>query len=68
MNVNEKDATAFVVAALGLSLGAGAIGAVSILGAQVAVWVVAIVANAVVFAGAAALVVAGKAAYALAQE
>jgi hypothetical protein len=68
MNVNDKDATAFVVAALGLSLGAGAIGAVSILGAQVAAWVVAIVANAVVLAGAAALVVAAKAAYALAQE
>jgi hypothetical protein len=68
MNVSDKDATAFLVAALGLSLGAGAIGAVSILGAQVAAWVTAIVANVVALAGAAAIVVAAKAAYALAKE
>ena len=68
MNVGDKDATAFLVAVLGLALGAGAIGAVSILGAQVAGWVVAIVNNAVALAGAAAIVVAAKAAYALAKE
>jgi hypothetical protein len=68
MNVSDKDATAFLVAALGLSLGAGAIGAVSILGVQVAGWVAAIVGNLVALAGAAALVVAGKALYALAKE
>jgi len=68
MNVNDKDATAFLVAALGLSLGAGAIGAVSILGAQVASWVAGIVGNVVALVGAAALVVAGKAVYALAKE
>jgi hypothetical protein len=68
MNVADKEATAFLVAVLGLALGAGAIGSVSILGAQVAGWVNMIVANVVAFAGAAALVVAAKAAYALAKE
>lgn len=68
MNVGDKDATAFLVAALGLSLGVGFIGAVSILGAQVAGWVTAILGNAVAFVGAAALVVAAKAVYALAKE
>jgi len=68
MNVGDKDATAFLVAVLGLALGAGAIGAVSILGAQVAGWVTVIVNNVVALAGAAALVVAAKAAYALAKE
>ena len=67
MNVAEKDTTAFLVAVLGLALGAGAIGAVSILGVQVASWVNLIVANVVVFAGAAAIVVAAKAAYSLAR-
>jgi len=68
MNVNSKDATAFVVAVLGIAIGAGAIGSVNILGAQVAGWVNIIVANVVAFAGAAALVVAAKAAYAIAKE
>lgn len=68
MNVGDKDATAFLVAVLGLALGAGYIGAVSILGAQVAGWVTTIVGNVVAFAGAAALVVAAKAGYAMAKE
>ena len=67
MNVDDKDATAFLVAVLGLALGAGAIGSVSILGAQVAGWVTVIVGNVVALAGAAAIVVAAKAAYALAK-
>ncbi len=68
MNVSSKDATAFVVAVLGIAIGAGAIGSASILGAQVAGWINIIVGNVVVFAGAAALVVAVKTAYAIAKE
>jgi hypothetical protein len=68
MNVSDKDATAFIVAVLGLGVGAAAIGAVSILGVQVAGWVTAIIGNVVALAGAAALVVAAKAGYALAKE
>lgn len=68
MNVDDKEATGFLVAVLGLGMGAMYISSVSILGAQVAGWVTIIVSNAVAFAGAAALVVAAKAAYALAKE
>ena len=68
MNVSDKDATGFLVAVLGLALGAGAIGAVDILGSSIAEIVAAIVTNVVALAGAAALVVAAKAAYALGKE
>ncbi len=68
MNVGDKDATAFLVAVLGLSFGAGHIASVSIIGAQAAGWITAILGNVVAFVGAAALVVAGKAVYALAKE
>ncbi len=68
MNVEDKNATAFLVAALGLGMGAGYIGAVSILGVQVAGWIVAIVGNVVALVGAAAIVVAGKAVYSIAKE
>ena len=68
MNVADKNSTAFLVAVLGLAIGAGAIGSVSILGAQIQTAVVVIVNNVVALAGAAALVVGAKAAYALAKE
>ena len=68
MNVKDKDATGFLVAVLGLGAGAAAIGAIDILGEQVAGWITVIVGNVVLFAGAAALVVAAKAGYMLAKE
>ena len=68
MNVKDKDATPFLVAVLGIGVGAMAIGSVDILGVQVAEWVSAIVANVIALAGAAAIVVGAKAAYALAKE
>jgi len=68
MNVADKNSTAFLVAVLGLAIGAGAIGSITILGAEVAGWVAIIVGNVVALAGAAALVVGAKAAYALAKE
>jgi len=68
LQIKDRDATAFIVAVLGLALGAGLVGAVSVLGVQLAGWVNAILGNLIALVGAASLIVAGKAAYLIASK
>jgi len=70
MNVSSKNATAYLVAALGfaLAVGAGIQGQIDILGSQIVIIIQVILGNVVVLIAAAALVVAGKAVHELAGQ